>query len=79
MSLTYFSILRSSLSSTFHLSSTMESYEAAKEAVLRISKKFGHLDQKVLDKLEQFDPAVRREVEESLLAKDQLAGNAIIT
>lgn len=57
----------------------MASYRAAKEAVLKISEKFGHLDEEEFDKLEQFDPALRRKVKQSLLAKDKIAGHAIIT
>lgn len=57
----------------------MASREAAKAAVSRISIKFGHLSEEVFDRLEQFDPALRRTVEESYLAKDRLAGHAITT
>jgi hypothetical protein len=56
----------------------MASYKAAKEAVVKISEKFGHLDEE-LDRLERFDPALRQKVERSLLAKDKIAGHAIIT
>ena len=57
----------------------MASRAVAKAAVLEISKKFGHLGEETLAKLEQFDPAIRQEVEQSLLAKDKIAGHAIIT
>ena len=57
----------------------MASREAAKAAVLEISEKFGYLDEEELDKLERFDPALRQKVERSLLAKDKIAGHAIIT
>lgn len=57
----------------------MASYEAAKEAVVKIAKEHGHLDDKWLEIMEQINPDMRREVEYSHLAKDKLAGHAIIT
>ncbi|KAF2170402.1 hypothetical protein M409DRAFT_35953 [Zasmidium cellare ATCC 36951] len=57
----------------------MATRDAAKAAVQRISDKFGHLDEEELERLGRFDPALKRKVERSLLAKDELAGHAIIT
>ena len=57
----------------------MASYADAKEAVSQISEKFGHLDEAELDQLERINPELRRKVERRLLAKDKIAGHAIIT
>lgn len=57
----------------------MASYTAARDAVTKISEKYGHLDDKELEELGRINPKLRRKVERSLLAKDKIAGHAIIT
>lgn len=57
----------------------MATREAARAAVKSISEKFGHLEEEDLEQLEKLDPALKQRVERSLLAKDELAGHAIIT
>lgn len=54
----------------------MSNKELAKAAVLSTAKKYGYVDESVWERV----PAdVRREIQESFLAKDELAGHAIQT
>ncbi len=57
----------------------MDPRRRAKEAVSKIAEKFGHLDEEELEELERVNQALRQKVERSLLAKDKIAGHAILT
>lgn len=55
------------------------SREDAHAAVLRITKKFGFVRKGLMDKIEQWDPEAKAELEEMIIAKDKLAGHSILT
>ncbi|KAJ5189913.1 hypothetical protein N7472_008927 [Penicillium cf. griseofulvum] len=57
----------------------MATKDAAKEAVMGIAKEYGFIQPSSLDEIGRIDPALRREVEESMLAKDKKIGHSIIT
>ncbi|KAJ5511786.1 hypothetical protein N7453_003889 [Penicillium expansum] len=57
----------------------MATKDAAKEAVMGIAKEYGFIKPSSLDEIGRIDPALRREVEESMLAKDKKIGHSIIT
>lgn len=44
-----------------------------------IAKEYGFIQPSSLDEIGRIDPALRREVEESMLAKDKKIGHSIIT
>lgn len=53
--------------------------EEAKSAVLKIAKRYGHLDEEMMRQMEQERPEWKYEIEEAFLAKERLAGGSIIT
>lgn len=57
----------------------MASKEDAKEAVKGIAKDYGFVDDEIMNRIEQWDPDVRRVIEESMLAKDKKAAHSIKT
>jgi len=57
----------------------MSSRDDAKEAVDRIGRKFGFVSDDIMGEIEQWRPDIRRIIEESMLAKDQLAAHSIKT
>ncbi|KAK3331475.1 hypothetical protein B0H66DRAFT_487633 [Apodospora peruviana] len=57
----------------------MASKDEAKEAVLSIAKRFGFVGDDIMDQIEQWNPSIRRIIEEGMLAKDKLAAHSITT
>ncbi|OQE11913.1 hypothetical protein PENFLA_c069G02111 [Penicillium flavigenum] len=57
----------------------MTSRHAAKNAVMGIAKEYGFIQPSSLDEIERFNPKLRREIEESMLAKDKKIGHSIET
>ncbi|CAG8933967.1 unnamed protein product [Penicillium salamii] len=57
----------------------MATKDAAKHAVMGIAKEYGFIQPSSLDEIGRIDPALRREVEESMLAKDKKIGHSILT
>lgn len=57
----------------------MTSRHAAKNAVVGIAKEYGFIQPCSLDEIGRIKPELRREIEESMLAKDKKIGHAIQT
>lgn len=57
----------------------MTTKEDAKAAVLEIAKRYGHVGNDVMEDIGEWRPEVRRLLEESMLAKDELAAHSIKT
>ena len=57
----------------------MASKEEAKEAVLAIAGSYGFLGDDIMDQIEQWNPEIRRAVQESMLAKDKRVAHSIKT
>lgn len=57
----------------------MATKEQARDIVLGIAKDFGVISPSSLDRIGALDPELRREVEESMLAKDGKIGHSIKT
>lgn len=57
----------------------MATKKDAKEAVVGIGKRYGFIDLDIMNRIQQWDPEVRRTIEESMLAKDRLAAHSITT
>lgn len=57
----------------------MATKDAAKEAVMGIAKEYGFIQPSSLDEIGRINPALRREIEESMLAKDKKIAHSIIT
>lgn len=57
----------------------MANKQEAKAAVKDIAKTFGAVDDDDWAQIEAFSPAIRRRLEEAMLAKDELAAHSIKT
>ncbi|KAJ6128191.1 hypothetical protein N7471_009408 [Penicillium samsonianum] len=57
----------------------MTSRHAAKNAVIGIAKEYGFIQPSSLDEIGRIKPELRREIEESMLAKDKKIGHSIQT
>ncbi|KAJ5982538.1 hypothetical protein N7451_012638 [Penicillium sp. IBT 35674x] len=57
----------------------MATKNEAKEAVMGIAKDYGFIQPSSLDEIGRINPALRREIEESMLAKDKKIAHSIIT
>ncbi|KAJ5263150.1 hypothetical protein N7478_010755 [Penicillium angulare] len=57
----------------------MATKKEAKEAVMGIAKEYGFIQPSSLDEISRINPALRREIEESMLAKDKKIAHSIIT
>lgn len=57
----------------------MASPQEAKRAVVAIAAKYGFIGDDIMEKIGQWNPSIRRTIEESMLAKDRLAAHSIKT
>ncbi|KAM0569229.1 hypothetical protein ACHAQF_000407 [Verticillium nonalfalfae] len=57
----------------------MTSSEDAKRAVVAIGEKYGFVGEDIMEQIGQWNPSIRRTIEESMLAKDKLAAHSIKT
>ena len=57
----------------------MTSRNAAKNAVIGIAKEYGFIQPSSLDEIGRINPELRREIEESMLAKDKKIAHSIKT
>lgn len=57
----------------------MTSRCAAKNGVIGIAKEYGFIHPSSLDEIERINPELRREIEESMLAKDKKIAHSIKT
>ncbi|KAJ6007726.1 hypothetical protein N7540_011702 [Penicillium herquei] len=57
----------------------MATKDAAKQDVMAITKDYGFIHPSTLDEIGRINPALRREVEEGMLAKDKKIAHSIIT
>lgn len=57
----------------------MADYSAAKQDVEGIAKEYGFIQPSTLDEIGRNNPEHRREIEESMLAKDKKIGHSIQT
>ena len=51
----------------------------ARDLVKEIAKERGYLGEEKLGRLGDFDPEIRRDIEEALLKKDEMIGSAVLT
>jgi len=51
----------------------------ARDLVKEIAKERGYLGEEKLARLGEFDPELRRDIEEALLKKDEMIGSAVLT
>jgi hypothetical protein len=57
----------------------MATKDAAKQAVMAIAKEYGFIQPSSLDEIGRINPALRREIEEGMLAKDKKIAHSIKT
>lgn len=59
----------------------MASPKDAKDAVLAIGREFGHFEnyEEIMESMGQWNPDIRRKIEESFLARDTRAAHSIKT
>jgi hypothetical protein len=57
----------------------MANKEAAKAAVRAIADSYGFLGDDIMNQIEQWNPDIRRAVQESMLAKDKRVAHSIKT
>ncbi|EEY19489.1 conserved hypothetical protein [Verticillium alfalfae VaMs.102] len=57
----------------------MASSQDAKRAVVAIGEKYGFVGEDIMEQIGQWNPSIRRTIEESMLAKDKLAAHSIKT
>lgn len=57
----------------------MATPEDAKEVVQRLTKKYGYLNQDTMEKVGNWNPEIRREIDEAWLAMESTAAHSVKT